>query len=122
MARILYADDYVAFHPYFLRAAKRAGHEGVAVGDAVQGWELIEKGEVFDLIISDFNMPEMDGLTFLRKVRSIDVFVRVPFVLISGNADKDKLAGVASEMGAEFIEKSDMVAFDPIITKYLSQK
>lgn len=122
MARILYADDYVAFHSYFLRAAKRAGHEGVAVDDAAKGWELVGKGEAFDLIISDFNMPEMDGLAFLKKVRSIEIYASVPFVLISGNADRDRLAGVASEMGAEFIEKSDMVAFDPIIAKYLSQK
>ena len=42
-----------------------------------------------DLIISDFNMPEMDGLGLLRAVRGHPVVRKVPFILLTGRGDKE---------------------------------
>ena len=41
------------------------------------------------MIISDFNMPEMDGLEFLRKLRANSAMANTAFILLTGRADKD---------------------------------
>jgi two-component system chemotaxis response regulator CheY len=44
------------------------------------------------IIISDFNMPEMDGLEFLRKLRANPQMQNTAFILLTGRADKDLVA------------------------------
>jgi two-component system chemotaxis response regulator CheY len=51
------------------------------------------------IIFSDFNMPEMDGLEFLRSVRSDPVLRSTGFVLLTGRADAD-LVKRAAQFGA----------------------
>lgn len=41
------------------------------------------------IILSDFNMPEMDGLEFLRKLRANPQMTNTAFILLTGRADKD---------------------------------
>jgi two-component system, chemotaxis family, chemotaxis protein CheY len=48
-----------------------------------------------DLIISDYNMPEMDGLGFLRAVRGHPVARRVPFILLTGRGDRELVVKAA---------------------------
>lgn len=48
-----------------------------------------------DLIISDFNMPEMDGLGFLRAVRGHPVARKVPFILLTGRGDRELVVKAA---------------------------
>ena len=48
-----------------------------------------------DLIISDFNMPEMDGLGLLRAVRGNPVTRKVPFILLTGRGDRELVVKAA---------------------------
>jgi two-component system, chemotaxis family, chemotaxis protein CheY len=48
-----------------------------------------------DLIISDFNMPEMDGLNFLRAVRGHPIARKVPFILLTGRGDRELVVKAA---------------------------
>ena len=48
-----------------------------------------------DLIISDFNMPEMDGLGLLRAVRGHPAARRVPFILLTGRGDRELVVKAA---------------------------
>ena len=68
--------------------------------------EAIEhiKGNDIDLVISDFLMPEMDGLAFLRQVR--DLRPDVPRVILTGYADKENAIKAINEVGLyQYIEK-----------------
>lgn len=51
------------------------------------------------LVISDFNMPEMDGLEFLRRIRANKAWANTAFILLTGRADKD-LVTRALQFGA----------------------
>ena len=44
------------------------------------------------IILSDFNMPEMDGLEFLRKLRGNPQMKNTAFILLTGRADKELVA------------------------------
>lgn len=49
----------------------------------------------FDLVISDYNMPEMDGLGLLRSIRSNPHVRRLPFILLTGRGDKELVVKAA---------------------------
>ena len=49
-----------------------------------------------DLIISDYNMPEMDGLALLRAVRGHPVARKVPFILLTGRGDRELVVKAAN--------------------------
>ena len=72
--------------------------EGFAVTVAEDGLDGLEKlyslGEV-DLIISDVNMPRMDGFTFIKTVREQDVYRDVPIIVLSTEGqEKDIQKGI----------------------------
>ena len=48
-----------------------------------------------DLIISDFNMPEMDGLGLLRAVRGHAALRKLPFILLTGRGDRELVVKAA---------------------------
>ncbi len=52
-----------------------------------------------DLIISDYNMPEMDGLGLLRAIRGHPVARKIPFILLTGRGDRE-LVVKAAQAGA----------------------
>ena len=109
MARILYADDDANLRGHFERALPRMGHEVVVVDDAVHAWALLDSGEKFDCIISDWEMPQMDGLSFMRMVRGDARTKDVPFALISGRDKFDDgrpLKDVCAKAGAMFFDKA----------------
>ena len=61
----------------------------------------------FDLIISDFKMPKMDGLSFVKHLRSSkdDKNLRTPFLFLSGNFTKDTIAKALEKEVRYFIAK-----------------
>jgi two-component system chemotaxis response regulator CheY len=61
------------------------------IHEAEHGRQAMEIASLqpLDLIISDFNMPEMDGLGLLRAVRGHPVVRKIPFILLTGRGDKE---------------------------------
>ena len=72
--------------------------------------DLLQKGESVNLIISDWNMPNMDGYQFLQWVRSQENFKQIPFLMATGQGDKAQEekaveAGVSSFVAKPFNEE-----------------
>jgi two-component system, chemotaxis family, chemotaxis protein CheY len=80
--RVLIVDDSKAMRMLVVRAMRQAGYEAdvVEASNGVEALASLETGR-FDLILSDWNMPEMDGLEFLRTVRGNGA--HTPFVFIT---------------------------------------
>jgi two-component system chemotaxis response regulator CheY len=62
------------------------------------------------IIISDFNMPEMDGLEFLRAIRADERFKGTAFILLTGRADKDLVLRAAQFGANNYLVKPFTVA------------
>ena len=65
--------------------------------------EYIEKNDI-DLVISDYLMPEMDGISFLAKVK--ELHPQVPRIILTGYADKENAIKAINDVGLfQYIEK-----------------
>lgn len=70
---------------------------------AVKALDFIKENDV-DLVISDYLMPEMDGISFLAKVR--DLRPEVPRIILTGYADKENAIKAINDVGLfQYIEK-----------------
>jgi two-component system, chemotaxis family, chemotaxis protein CheY len=61
------------------------------IHESENGRDAFEKAVIqpLDLIISDYNMPEMDGLGLLRAVRGHQAVRKLPFILLTGRGDQE---------------------------------
>lgn len=68
--------------------------EGYDVLEASDGQDALNKmtGQKIHLIISDVNMPNMDGITFLKKVKSHPRYKFTPVIMLTTEAGQDKMA------------------------------
>lgn len=87
-AKVMIIDDSSMVRLYYRQALEEAGFE---VLEAFNGLEALEKllQQSVDLLIVDINMPQMDGLTFLRALRSGEAALRgIPALVTSTEAEE----------------------------------
>lgn len=83
--KILIADDDAVSQLLLEATLKKLGHEVVVAANGREAWGAFQK-ESFPVIISDWMMPEMDGLTLCRAIRSVhrDTYPMVVMVTVLG--------------------------------------
>lgn len=97
MARILLIDDDASLLDGLALAVEDAGHEVLTAPDGARGWALATDREP-DLVISDVNMPGLDGFSLCRKLR--EAGSDVPIVLLTARDNEiDEALGL--ELGAD---------------------
>ncbi len=89
MARILAVDDSASMRQMVSFTLKGAGHEVV---EAVDGVDALAKaqGQKFELVISDVNMPNMDGITLIAELRKIADFKFIPMLMLTTESTGEK--------------------------------
>jgi two-component system chemotaxis response regulator CheY len=89
--RALIVDDSSVMRKIVERSLRQAGLDPLVVheaGSGVDGLEILKSKQV-DLILSDINMPSMDGLEFLRQVRAQNLAPGVPVVMITTESSEE---------------------------------
>ena len=89
MARILAVDDSASMRQMVTVALTGAGYEVEQAEDGVEALKLAAK-ERFDLVITDVNMPNMDGITLVRELRSKPHYKFVPLLVLTTEATADR--------------------------------
>lgn len=96
--KVLVVDDSAMMRKIVIKNIREAGFD-VAVVEASDGKDGLEKfqQETFDVVLTDWNMPNMDGVTMVKEIRKIDPEKKVPIVMVTteGSADKVKEAVLA---------------------------
>ncbi len=89
MAKILAVDDSASMRQMVSFTLKQQGHQ---VTDAVDGQDALAKAKSgsFDLVITDVNMPKMDGITLVRELRALPAFKGVPILLLTTESAVEK--------------------------------
>jgi two-component system chemotaxis response regulator CheY len=93
MARILAVDDSPVMRQMVKATLVEAGHE---VSQAANGEEALRVAatQVFDMVITDLNMPVMDGLALIRNLRQLPAYGSLPMIALTTEATTEiKRAG-----------------------------
>ncbi|HLM99507.1 MAG TPA: response regulator [Bryobacteraceae bacterium] len=104
---VLIVDDSAAIRKILQRVLAQANLGVGKVYEAADGREAMDavKAQPVGLILSDINMPNMDGLQFLSELRSHDQWKHVPVLMISTEGSQTKVME-AVQLGAQgFVRK-----------------
>jgi two-component system, chemotaxis family, chemotaxis protein CheY len=105
--RILIVDDSSVMRKIVERSLRQAGldlGEVVEAGNGIEALTAVREG-VFDLILSDINMPAMDGLEFLRQLSTIEAAKGTPVVMVTTEGSESRVVEALSIGAKGYIRK-----------------
>ena len=102
--RILIIDDDIGFRDLLRIHLTAAGYQVQVAEDGVTGGRAL-LAQTPDLIVSDVNMPFLDGFELLSLMRSDATTASIPVILLSGRSDGDTMAKAVDLGAADFLTK-----------------
>src|ERR1700676_3032679 len=103
----LIVDDSAVMRKIVARALRQAGLNTLIVHEAGNGHEGLEvlKVQTVDLILSDINMPSMDGLEFVRQISALNLAPGVPVVMITTESSEEHVKEAIQAGARGYIRK-----------------
>ncbi|MGA1876787.1 response regulator [Azospirillum sp. 11R-A] len=89
--KVMTVDDSRTMRDMVSFTLRGAGYDVVEAADGQQAMSAIATNKV-DLVITDLNMPVMDGLTLIRRLRAIPAHRTLPILMLTTEADESKKA------------------------------
>ncbi len=94
--KILIVDDVQSLRDLLKAYLRRLGFQNISEADDGQIaldllWQAQNSKMPFELVISDWNMPNMDGLNLLKRVRQVPDWKNLPFILLTTESEKEKV-------------------------------
>lgn len=89
MATILAVDDSNSMRQMVSFTLKQAGHTVTEAADGMQALDLAKKNS-FNLVISDVNMPRMDGISLIKELRTLPSYKFTPLLMLTTESGSDK--------------------------------
>lgn len=106
--RVLTVDDSRTILAMLHHTLSNAGFQVLQAEDGKQGLEVL-KSETVDVVITDINMPVMDGIEFIKNVRSSGQYQSLPILILTTETSQDKRDQGKAAGGTGWIVKP----FDP---------
>ena len=101
---ILIADDEAASRRLLQGYLQKWGHEVVSATNGAEAWRLFEQQE-FPLVISDWMMPELDGVDLIRRIRASARPAHVYVILLTGRSQKEDMVEGMEAGADDFVTK-----------------
>ncbi|MBS4068345.1 MAG: response regulator [Sulfurimonas sp.] len=87
--KLLVVDDSSTMRRIIKNTLQRLGHKDILEGgDGVEGWNVLNSNPDVDMLITDWNMPEMNGLELVKKVRADSRFIDLPIIMVTTEGGK----------------------------------
>ena len=118
--RLLLIDDSPFFRHLVVPALSAAGFDVTAVESPAEALRLRDAGVEFEALVSDIEMPEMDGLSFARNVRASGAWMRLPLVALSSRAEPEDVARGREAGFTDYVAKYDRDALLSSLRECLS--
>ncbi len=120
--KILVVDDFATMRRILKNILKQIGFENIEEAeDGEQAYTKLKSGS-FKFVVSDWNMPNLDGLGLLKKVRSDPDLKNLPVLMVTAEAEKEKVveaikAGVSNYVVKPFTAEVLKEKMDKILAK-----
>ena len=84
---------------------KELGFETTDAANGKQAWEMLQASPVPDVVLVDWNMPEMDGLEFIRSVRGDDRYSDMVVLMVTTETETDQMLRALTAGADEYLMK-----------------
>jgi two-component system chemotaxis response regulator CheY len=120
--KVLIVDDFATMRRIVRNVLKQIGFKNMIEADNGKAALKVLKKENIDLILCDWNMPEMPGIDLLKTLKSDDELKNIPFVMVTAEAQKDNIieavkAGVSSYIVKPFTAETVSEKLNTIFKK-----
>lgn len=116
---ILAVDDSGSLRQMVVFSLQAAGYKVTEASDGQDGLDKAKR-EVFDLVLTDQNMPNMDGLTFIRSLRLLSTYERVPILMLTTeSSDEMKAKGKAAGANGWLVKPFDPQRLTEVVKKVI---
>lgn len=88
--KVLSVDDSMTMLQTISLTLEKEGYDVVTASDGVDALKKLKGDEKFNVIITDVNMPNMDGITLTREIRKLDKYKYTPIVVLTTESQADK--------------------------------
>lgn len=88
--KVMVVDDSNAIRESLVFTLKSAGYDAIEASNGAVALDLMKKWQI-GLFISDVNMPEMDGITLLRKIREDSEYKHTPIIMLTTESSRDMI-------------------------------
>lgn len=108
--KVLVIDDMATMRKIIKNMLGKIGFKNIQeADDGATAWPMIkdahEKGEPYEFIVSDWNMPQMTGLDLLKHIRETEEFKKLPFLMITAEAEQGNVVIAVKAGVSNFIVK-----------------
>jgi len=103
--KFLVVDDFSTMRRIITNILKQCGVEDITEADDGDVALKMIQSEKYDFIVSDWNMPKMQGIELLRKIRENPELKHLPFLLITAEAKKENIIAAAHAGADGYIVK-----------------
>ena len=117
--KILAVDDSGSLRQMVVFSLKAAGYQVVEAVDGQDGLEKARSGS-YDLVLTDQNMPRMDGLTLIRNLRGLPSYQSVPILMLTTEASAEmKAKGRAAGANGWLVKPFDPQRLVEVVKKVI---
>jgi len=87
--KVLVVDDSSTMRRIIVNTLARLGYKDVVQGaDGEEGWKALQENPDIGVVITDWNMPNMNGLELVKKIRAEDKYADVPIIMVTTEGGK----------------------------------
>lgn len=90
--KTLIVDDSRAIRLFIARIMEQLGFETFEAANGVEGLRRLEEIPRPDIVLVDWNMPEMNGLDFIRAVRAVPQYFDLPLMMVTTETEMERMA------------------------------
>ncbi len=117
---VMVVDDSVAIRKFVMFALRAQGLTVVTAQDGMEALEKLAHTPV-DLVVTDLNMPKLDGFGLVRAIRADREYAELPVIILSSLADdRDKAEGFRLGANSYLVKPFDQKRIQYEIAKYIS--
>lgn len=104
--KFLVVDDFETMRRVVRNLLKELGYTNVhEAKDGAEALEKLRSGGDFEFVISDWNMPTMDGMSMLKTIRADTALAKLPVLMVTAEATKDNIITAAQAGASGYVVK-----------------